>query len=69
MKFTNVMKGFQYRWVVVDSINGVLEYYEVSPTLSLFFAKVILLESKCIPSLLREKNTKSLKSLEGPSAL
>ncbi|EUB64621.1 Oxysterol-binding protein-related protein [Echinococcus granulosus] len=28
LKFTNVMKGFQYRWIVVESTNGVLEYYE-----------------------------------------
>uniref|UniRef100_A0A158R827 PH domain-containing protein n=1 Tax=Taenia asiatica TaxID=60517 RepID=A0A158R827_TAEAS len=28
LKFTNVMKGFQYRWVVVESTTGVLEYYE-----------------------------------------
>ncbi|VUZ41952.1 unnamed protein product [Hymenolepis diminuta] len=28
LKFTNMMKGFQYRWVIVDSRFGVLEYYE-----------------------------------------
>uniref|UniRef100_A0A5K3FA39 PH domain-containing protein n=2 Tax=Mesocestoides corti TaxID=53468 RepID=A0A5K3FA39_MESCO len=28
LKFTNVMKGYQYRWVVVDSATGLLEYYE-----------------------------------------
>lgn len=30
LKFTNMMKGFQYRWVIVDSRFGVLEYYEVN---------------------------------------
>ncbi|KAM7540311.1 hypothetical protein Aperf_G00000039675 [Anoplocephala perfoliata] len=28
LKFTNMMKGFQHRWVIVDSTYGVLEYYE-----------------------------------------
>ncbi len=26
-KFTNVMKGWQYRWFVLDPENGHLEYY------------------------------------------
>lgn len=28
LKFTNLVKGYQYRWVVVDPDTGVLEYYE-----------------------------------------
>nr|CDS28657.1 expressed protein [Hymenolepis microstoma] len=28
LKFTNMMKGFQYRWVIVNSRLGVVEYYE-----------------------------------------
>nr|VZI46803.1 unnamed protein product [Spirometra erinaceieuropaei] len=28
LKFTNLVKGYQYRWVVIDPDNGVLEYYE-----------------------------------------
>ncbi|GFR75767.1 oxysterol-binding protein [Elysia marginata] len=28
LKFTNVMKGFQYRWFVLDPDSGMLEYFE-----------------------------------------
>jgi hypothetical protein len=28
-KYTNVMKGWQFRWFVVDAQRGVLEYYIV----------------------------------------
>lgn len=28
-KYTNVMKGWQYRWFVVDAQRGFLEYYMV----------------------------------------
>ncbi|VDP50745.1 unnamed protein product [Schistosoma margrebowiei] len=28
LKFTNVMKGYQYRWFVIDSDSGRIEYYE-----------------------------------------
>lgn len=29
-KYTNVMKGWQYRWFVMDADSGMLEYFEVS---------------------------------------
>ena len=29
-KWTNVMKGWQYRWFVLDSGSGILSYYTVS---------------------------------------
>ena len=28
-KYTNVMKGWQFRWFVLDPVSGVLEYFEV----------------------------------------
>lgn len=28
-KYTNVVKGWQYRWFVINSIGGMLEYYTV----------------------------------------
>ena len=35
-KWTNVMKGWQYRWFVLDDNSGLLTYYTVSkPHLSL----------------------------------
>jgi hypothetical protein len=30
-KYTNVMKGWQFRWFVLDPETGVLEYFLVSP--------------------------------------
>lgn len=30
-KWTNVMKGWQYRWFVLDYNAGLLSYYTVSP--------------------------------------
>ncbi|OON20490.1 hypothetical protein X801_03626 [Opisthorchis viverrini] len=30
LKFTNVVKGYQYRWCVVDPDAGTVEYYEAS---------------------------------------
>ena len=29
-KWTNVMKGWQYRWFVLDSSSGILSYFTVS---------------------------------------
>jgi hypothetical protein len=29
-KWTNVMKGWQYRWFVLDEVSGLLSYYTVS---------------------------------------
>lgn len=29
-KWTNVMKGWQYRWFVLDDNSGLLSYYTVS---------------------------------------
>jgi len=29
-KWTNVVKGWQYRWCVLDDISGTLSYYTVS---------------------------------------
>ena len=29
-KWTNVVKGWQYRWFVLDEISGLLSYYTVS---------------------------------------
>ena len=29
-KWTNVMKGWQYRWFVLDSNSGILSYFTVS---------------------------------------
>lgn len=31
-KWTNVMKGWQYRWFVLDDNAGLLSYYTVSTT-------------------------------------
>ncbi|KAL3310636.1 hypothetical protein Ciccas_010797, partial [Cichlidogyrus casuarinus] len=28
-KFTNVLKGYQLRWFVLNTENGILEYHEV----------------------------------------
>ena len=28
-KFTNVMKGWQHRWFILDPESGMLEYFEV----------------------------------------
>lgn len=35
-KWTNMMKGYQHRWFVMDEKNGLLSYYTV--TLTLFFS-------------------------------
>lgn len=29
-KYTNVVKGYQYRWFLLDPARGTLEYYMVS---------------------------------------
>lgn len=34
-KWTNVMKGWQYRWFVLDENAGILSYYTVGTYLSL----------------------------------
>jgi len=33
-KWTNVMKGWQYRWFVLDDNTGLLSYYTVSSLLN-----------------------------------
>lgn len=32
-KYTNVVKGFQYRWFILDPSRGTLEYFMVSPAM------------------------------------
>ena len=66
------MKGFQYRWVVVDSTNGVLEYYEVRSIFNLIYSTDLLFLSPFFYYLLlflRKKSTKKLRSLEDLLAL
>ena len=36
-KYTNVMKGWQYRWFVLNPETGTLTYYMVSSALNMFF--------------------------------
>lgn len=35
-KYTNVVKGWQYRWFVMDAESGMLEYFEVSSYVIIF---------------------------------
>lgn len=35
-KWTNVMKGWQYRWFVLDENAGLLSYYTVSDVYTLY---------------------------------
>ena len=34
LKYTNVVKGFQYRWFLLDATRGTLEYFMVSQPLT-----------------------------------
>lgn len=38
-KWTNVMKGWQYRWFVLDDNSGLLTYYTVSTRPVIFFTR------------------------------
>lgn len=51
-KWTNVMKGWQYRWFVLDENAGLLSYYTVSdvPTyLSKFYRVAVISINSQIP--------------------
>lgn len=37
LKWTNMMKGYQQRWFVLDEINGLLSYYTVCIFFNFFF--------------------------------
>lgn len=39
-KWTNVMKGWQYRWFVLDEHAGLLSYYTVSIVLIVIFKAI-----------------------------
>lgn len=36
-KWTNLMKGWQYRWFVLNAETGYLEYYVVRPSTLLYY--------------------------------
>jgi hypothetical protein len=38
-KWTNVMKGWQYRWFVLDDNSGLLTYYTVSTPQPVIFSR------------------------------
>ena len=40
-KWTNMMKGYQHRWFVMDEKNGLLSYYTVTLTLFFFLHKFL----------------------------
>jgi hypothetical protein len=40
-KWTNVMKGWQYRWFVLDDNAGLLSYYTVSICQSFFKIRIV----------------------------
>lgn len=45
LKYTNVMKGWQTRWFLLDPDSGMLEYFEVSWQ----FADLSLIPSALLP--------------------
>ena len=50
-KWTNLMKGWQYRWFTLDPDSGMLDYYVVRNTFSTTlgnFADVNISPEKCI---------------------
>ena len=51
-KYTNVMKGFQYRWFVVDPESGCLGYYEVSIHATYFLFNQQCLRLSCLVKIL-----------------
>lgn len=38
-KYTNVVKGWQYRWFILDPIEGTLSYYLVNIIIILIYIK------------------------------
>lgn len=44
-KWTNVMKGWQYRWFVLDDNSGLLSYYTVSTGFPYILANLTQLDS------------------------
>ncbi|RTG87516.1 oxysterol-binding protein-related protein 9/10/11 [Schistosoma bovis] len=65
LKFTNVMKGYQYRWFVIDPDSGRIEYYEnnsVSVTTTVFsFCNIKYFPTYFMIPFQKEDHKRSLK--------